>query len=272
MTNDLLKQELFQVKENNYIVSSDSLYYTFARHMLDYIGVEDAVLRDDLIYDIFAEWIEEDRFSFEQLEEFLHITMDDRHLMYGIGTQKDNTVFTRTFSALILASILCKNNQKGFLSPEIIAQTIGRVEEYFVLEKDLRGYVVGSGWAHSVAHGADVINELAKCDSLNKDDLLRLLKILQLKICQGVYVYVDREPDRLSVAVRSILSRMLLDEKDVRIWLESFRSKSYDTWSINIYHQQINIQNFLRSLYFTLKRDDQGYIFIQLIESLILTL
>ncbi|TAN64835.1 DUF2785 domain-containing protein, partial [Paraclostridium sordellii 8483] len=120
--------------------------------------------------------------------------------------------------------------------------------------RDLRGYIDNKGWAHSVAHGADVIDELAKCSVLCKEDLNNLLMILKLKICQGKYVYIDGETDRISIAVRSIFMRYEIDEGDILLWLESFKGYSYiNESSIECYHQNVNITNFLKSLYFTLK-------------------
>ncbi|MCR9022815.1 DUF2785 domain-containing protein, partial [Bacillus paranthracis] len=45
-----LKEELLQIKNNNYAVPEDVDAYPYAQWMLDYIGSPDAELRDDLIY------------------------------------------------------------------------------------------------------------------------------------------------------------------------------------------------------------------------------
>lgn len=272
MTQEDLKQKLLQIQKNNYVLHNDSLYHTLALDMLSHIGAVDPVLRDESIYNIFVRWIEEDRFSQEQLLHFLQISIDDQHLMYGIGSLGNDSVFTRTFSVLIIASILCKNNEKAFLSPDFMRQIKNRVLAYYASEKDLRGYVSHDGWAHSVAHGADAIDELARCSIFGEKDLQGMLKALQQKICQGNYVYIDGEIDRINVAVRTILKRKLIDEEDVTAWLKSFHTEPAKGRSIETYHKQINIQDFFRSLYFTLKHDCPNSMYLGSIENMISTL
>ena len=96
---------------------------------------------------------------------------------------------------------------------------------------------------------------------------------LKLKICQGKYVYIDGETDRISIAVRSIFMRNEIDEDDILLWLESFKGYRYiEELSIECYHQNVNITNFLKSLYFTLKDCIQGFMILDKIEDLITVL
>ncbi|MGL6104634.1 DUF2785 domain-containing protein [Romboutsia sp.] len=270
MKEDILKIKLIQIKENNYEINFDDLYYSLALDMLKHIGTTDAILRDDLIYNIFAKWISQNRFSNQQLQTFLEICTDNDHLMKCVGNENDDTVFTRTFSALVIALIIYSHNQKSFLPDNMIFQTKDSITEYYTKEIDLRGYIGNKGWAHSVAHGADVIDELAQCKTLSKKDLQELLVILKLKICQGEYVYIDGEPDRISIAVRSIFMRGHIDRDTILEWLESFKNyNSRENWSIELYHQKINSTNFLKSLYFTLKGSIEDVIVFDKIQYLI---
>lgn len=276
MTEEILKAKLIQVKEDNYLINEincENLYYYYALDMLKHIGTIDPTLRDDLIYDIFSKWINQNKFSTQQLQTFLEICMDNQHLMKCVGIENDDTVFSRTFSALIIALILYSNNQNNFLSNNEINKTTNTIIEYYTKEVDLRGYVDNKGWAHSVAHGADVIDELGKCSVLCKEDLQKLLMTLQSKICQGKYVYIDGEPDRISIAVKSIFIRAEIDECDILSWLESFKKYNYiKESSIEWYHQNVNITNFLKSLYFTLKGCIQDVIILDKIQCLITNL
>lgn len=273
MTENTLKLKLIQIKEDKYEIKGENLYYTYALDMLKYIGTTDEVLRDDLIYDIFSHWITQNRFSNQQLETFLFICLDNQHLMKGIGLEEEDTVFTRTFSALIIALILYSNNENSFLSQGVIAETTKLIVEYYTKEADLRGYVDKKGWAHSVAHGADVIDELAQCTILEKEDLQKLLILMKLKICQGKYVYIDGEPERISIAVRSIFMRKEIDKGDIELWLEGFKKyKAMNDSSIEWYHQYINITNFFKSLYFVLKDYIKEISILDEIQDLITTL
>lgn len=273
MTAETLKLQLTQIKKDNYVINCESSYYSYALDMLKHIGTTDGSLRDDLIYDIFSKWVNQNRFSTQQLQTFLTICIDNQHLMKCIGAKNDDTVFARTFSALIIALILYSHNQNPFLPEHVIVETKNIIIEYYTKEIDLRGYIDNKGWAHSAAHGADVIDELAQSTVLGKEDLQKLLTTLKLKICHGKYVYIDGEPDRISVAARSILMRNEIDKDDIVLWLESFKKNNLTSdSSIEQYHQKINITNFLKSLYFVLKDCIQGFTVLDKIQDLITTL
>ena len=63
-----LKEELLQIKNNNYAVPEDVDAYPYAQWMLDYIGSPDAELRDDLIYSTLHTWITTDVFRQKNYE------------------------------------------------------------------------------------------------------------------------------------------------------------------------------------------------------------
>ena len=123
MIEDTLKLKLTQIKKDNYDINCEKLYYSYALDMLNHIGTTDPSLRDDLIYDIFSKWINQKRFSNQQLQTFLEICIDNQHLMKCVGAENDDTVFARTFSALIIALILYSHNQKNFLPYNLIVKT-----------------------------------------------------------------------------------------------------------------------------------------------------
>lgn len=273
MRAEKLKLELSEIKKYNYVINCDGLYYTYALDMLNHIGTTDEILRDDLIYDIFSKWIIQNRFSNKEIQTLLDICIDEDHLMKGIGAENDDTVFTRTFSALIIALIIYYHNQNNFLPYNTIVKVKNIMADYYNKEMDLRGYIDNKGWAHSVAHGADVIDELAQCSVLCKEDLKDLLMALESKICQGKYVYIDGEPDRISIAVKSIVMRDEIDGSDILLWLESFKKYDYrNNSSIEWYHQSVNVVNFLKSLYFILKAGNKDIIILDKIQDLITNL
>ncbi len=76
------------------------------------IGPVDPELRVDLTYMVLANWIMDDVYDTDELKQLLNICLDDNHLHYKIGQTESDSVFTRTFSALILAVLFLKDNKK----------------------------------------------------------------------------------------------------------------------------------------------------------------
>ncbi len=135
--------------------------------MAAHIGSPDPELRDDLIYDIFAHWIEADLLDAGQLKQLLDVSLDGSHLFYRIGESGTDSVFTRTFSALVIALIVDAHRRHAFLTSGELHRVKDEIEDYLCRERDVRGYVDGKGWAHAVAHAADMLAELAQCPELS---------------------------------------------------------------------------------------------------------
>lgn len=58
--------------------------------------------------------------------------------------------------------ILGADNHHPFLSEKEFKFVKNRAYDYVEKENDVRGYIAGKGWAHSLAHAADTLDEIAK--------------------------------------------------------------------------------------------------------------
>ena len=80
----------------------------------------------------------------------------------GSASSDTDSVFRRSFSALILGECIARDNKRP-LVPGRQGARVGRpVATWLLRERDLRGFVPGKGWAHAVAHGADALGTLAR--------------------------------------------------------------------------------------------------------------
>ena len=169
-----------------------------ARVCLTHLGSPDLELRDELIYTTLARWIvDKAYFSEVELRDFLQTSLDDQHLFFCLGDEEDDSVFTRSFSSLVIACILERHRKAPFLDEAVIGEVKARVTSYLNQERDLRGYVEGKGWAHAVAHAADVLDELVQCPEVDAAGVLELLACIRESACTPLYVYVHDEEERL---------------------------------------------------------------------------
>jgi hypothetical protein len=176
-----LKQTLVNIKKNSVNLTTEEIH-GLSSLMLESIGSTDSELRDGLIYSLFSKWIIEKRISEERLHEILLTCLNDKHLFLGLGELNTDTVFTRSFSILVITAIVYYHNHiTPFLTEEDIRNTHERVLTYALEEKDLRGFVTNRGWAHSVAHMADCLDELAKCSLIGREQLEQLLLLCRLR-------------------------------------------------------------------------------------------
>ncbi|MFM9278180.1 DUF2785 domain-containing protein [Paenibacillus jiagnxiensis] len=254
ITNDErnLKETLIKIKGQLGNRPDNTELYGLAMYMMNHIGSTDAVLRDELIYSLLSEWVLADLFSLDQLKELLHTAMDGSHLFYRIGEKGADSVFTRSFSVLIIPLILISDRKSSFLTQQDIIKIYDRLIDYCKSEKDTRGYVAGKGWAHSVAHTADAFEDLVQSPYIEQKHLIQILEILQHKICYSDEIYLYEEDERIAAAVVRALDRKLLDIKEVEQWLLSFYAvPDFDRLPESAV-LRMNVKHFLKTLYFRL--------------------
>ncbi|MFB5268847.1 DUF2785 domain-containing protein [Paenibacillus enshidis] len=248
----ILKETLINIKEQGGKRPDNKELYGLSMHMMNHIGSTDTVLRDELIYSLLSEWVLADLFSPDQLKELLHTAMDESHLFYRIGEKGTDSVFTRSFSVLIIPLILISDRKSSFLTQQDILKIYERLIDYCISEKDTRGYVAGKGWAHSVAHTADAFEDLVQSPYIEQKHLIQILEILQHKICSNDEIYLYEEDERIAAAVVRALDSKLLVIKEVEQWLLSFYAvPDFDRLPESAV-LRMNVKHFLKTLYFRL--------------------
>ncbi len=244
------------IVESDYTVPPDYTVADLTPELLELLGSTNIEERDPFGYMILAHWMIRDRYySPNDLRgmaaQLVH------NLAAGLGEKDTDSVFRRTYSILILSLILHRDNQQPFFTETEINNLHRWSLEYFTAEQDLRGYVPGKGWAHSVANTADVFKFLARSRHLNAADLESILIAIADKLLLPVTdLYVHGEDERLVSAIVEILKRELLDWKAWDRWLERFvvwkESWEEGEFVPTIHAPWYNSKNLLRSLYFRL--------------------
>ncbi len=256
--NNNLKERLAKIKSSK--INPDKIENSreLIDEMIDNIGNPDPILRDDLIYSILANWIISGSIDDKSKKYILNRLISKDNLFYKIDLKEDISVLRRSFSVLMIPPLIYSHRKKQYLSESEIREIFNKVCRYFSLENDLRGYIENTGWAHSAAHTADALDELALCEELGKNDLEKILNLIKNKISDNSYVFVNEEEERMCTAVESIISREILSKEFIYNWLESFYINFNKTSFPDNYMIKMNIKNFLRSLYFRFLEKDKN--------------
>jgi hypothetical protein len=246
-----LKDKLLLIKENDYQAPSD--IFPLVQEMIHNIGSLDAQLRDELIYTTLSNWIPGHALTVYELEQILPVVLDENHLHFRLGETNSDAVFTRSFSMLVISLFLSRHRESPFLSKEHIHQIKENVFYNVQKERDYRGYDEVKGWAHAIAHAADVLDDLAQCTELDETDLLTILDLVYQKITVTDCVYSDGEDERMVKSIISVLNRKILSQTYIKQWIERFGDVEKDPEFLPSFRQKNNIKNFLKSLYFRIK-------------------
>lgn len=250
------------IKENAYTVPAGYSVEALTPFLLSYLGSSDFELRDGFAYRILIEWFDKGYYAHADLWDIA--TQMLHNLTIGLGEQHNDTVFLRSYSVLMLAEIVYYDVMlKPEFSEDEIHHILEQVLAYFHAEQDLRGYVPGKEWIHTVAHSADCFFSLAKQRFVSTPDMERIMNALAEKITAPVaHVYLYDEDERLTRPIMAALQRDMLSLPFLTTWLEQFtHSRGRDAWDETRNVETCarhNSKHFLRSLYFQLRAPGFG--------------
>jgi hypothetical protein len=267
-----------EISRNDYKFPEGHRLDELTKTLFAYLGSTDPELRDDIAYIVYANWLKRDMYTKEEIEE--NITTLLANLEKGIGETESDSVFLRAFSVLLLAESVHNDNKKSLFEKELIQTILEKGLWYLDAEKDLRGYIPVKGWAHTLAHTADLMMVLGRNRHLTDEDLVRILQGIANKVMQpNHYVYIHREDERLANAVIQILQRDLLSYEEVEKWVKSFLQPDTFTYD-GSYQEEVgrvyqNTRNLLRSVHIQVFSQDElpqkeklQAIFLKVLESL----
>jgi hypothetical protein len=224
--------------------------------LFSYLGSTDPELRDDIAYIVYANWLKREMYSRDELKPRVAALLSN--LDKGIGQTESDTVFLRTFSILFLAEIVHNDNKKPILEKEQIKSILEKGLWYLDAEKDPRGYVPVKGWAHALAHTADLLLVLARNRYTNEADLGNMLWVISVKMIHSTnHVYIHGEDERLASAILEILRRNQIPFDQVESWTKSFSAPDGKDWKGAYVDEERNrafqnTRNLLRSVYMAL--------------------
>jgi hypothetical protein len=197
--------------------------------IVDLAAEPDPVLRDECGYEILAAWVyQKNLVSGETLEAVR------RKLISGmtihIGESDNPTIFRRSFSALYMSVLAAQDLHKAFLSQAAFRETLDTALKCYSDEKDFRGYIPNSGWAHATAHVADLLKFLARNPQLSTADQRQIVNGIARR-CQTVpSVFAWGEDARMAAALLSIIERKDFDSTAFDPWFKEVVAENKELW------------------------------------------
>ena len=248
------------IQANDYAIPEGYTVEQLTPELLGFLGSPDPELRDDFTLPILAYWMY--RGNYTSMDQRRMIATLGENLTRGIGEGGTDSVFLRSFSALLLAEMVNFDNKHPYLEETEVRMLLLQALAYLGAEMDGRGYVTGKGWAHACAHTADWLMVLARSRHIGKTDLERILKGISVKILStNNPVYIHDEDERLVNAVGEVLNRDILPTEFLISWLEGLAHPASFAWEEAFLTEGggracHNTKCFVRSLYLRLLKAD----------------
>jgi hypothetical protein len=241
-----------QVVADGLRVPTDRSLVEMTEELTRMLGDPDPDIRDGIAFPTMATWID------EGVYDDLLLGLGDgmcHGLDVGLGETGNDTVFRRSFCALILTECIDRSSAAGLVGPDAVLRWGDRVMSWLVREQDLRGFVPGHGWAHAVAHGADALGALARSPYLGRLELTVILDVIADRLLAPTEAFfVCGEDDRLAFATMHLLRRDILGLDVLEPWVARLAAGAQARGSVesNPFHVAGNVQGYLRSLHLQL--------------------
>lgn len=214
-----------------------------------YLASPDPARRDVVAYEVFDHWIG------KQVLADGDVRALTERLVQNLRGPLDvpDGVFRRSFSALVLTSIVARDVAKPLLGDTERRAILAAARDYAHRETDLRGHTGERGWAHAAAHTADVLAQLAKLPSLGDDDRAVILDAVAGFVVRrhGAVLY-HGEDGRLGVAVVAA-ARAGIAQPALDAWLAALKAAATarmgPAFDAGLYAASRNARNLLFTLF-----------------------
>ena len=218
------RQYFRDIAAHQFAVPPGTSAAALAPELIAWLGSPDPELRDTLAYTILDAWIRHTQLIDAQLLTIL--PQLQHNLTIDIGGFGTDSVFLRSYSALILASFAERDLQQPFLSPGQYRALLASAFAYLRDERDNRGFDPIKGWVHSTAHTADLLANLSRNPRFTPADQSALFTGVEQRLRSATSVYTYGEQDRLAVALLCIITRQDFALAGFQSWLDSVQQDS----------------------------------------------
>jgi hypothetical protein len=242
------------IAEADYALPQGYTIEALIPELLEMLASPDPIQRDKYAYLILAHWLVKGMVSPDTMREM--VKQLKPNLKQGIGERGTDSVFRRSFSALMLATLVNQHHITIYLNDVEMRSLLTVALDYLLQEKDLRAYDPQKGWIHATAHTADLLLVLARSRYLDANNLAYLVYAIADKVKrQTGYVFVHEEDERLARAAVIALLREEVSEKVIDAWftrLVAITQLTHPPAQLDtpLHSAHVNTKNLLRSLYF----------------------
>jgi hypothetical protein len=245
------REALLALKEAQWKVADDASRQGLALVLLDCLDAPDPVLRDELGFDAIAHWSRANALTPATLQA-IRTTLQPRLAR----ASADRAGFVQPFAALTLAEVARADRLHPFLTDAERAELVRSATAYLAGVRDYRGYDAAEGWRHGVAHGADLLLQLALNPALDRGQLDAILSAIATQVMPANgHFYIYGEGDRLMAPVFYIGRRGALTTAEWNAWFASLaaaRARPAEPTQTSLAANH-DLAGFLLPLYVSLK-------------------
>jgi len=244
------RDTLLALRHDRFVIADVDRRQSLARALLACLSSPDSESRDRIGYEAYAYWR-----SARALDAGTW-TFVEQNLLAVLDGHDDAAGVARPFAALVLAETAHADRDRPFLQKAQRTTLLDSAIAYFDAVRDYRGFDEDAGWRHGVAHGADLLGELALEPDFDQPELDRILAALATQVvAHDDRVYLFGESERIAAAAARVATRGKHPIEAWQAWLAGVTAPApLASWadaysSLRGLAKRQNTMNFLLALY-----------------------
>ena len=253
--NIMLEQEMIsqlKIKQgNNTALTQEELEWLWEN-----IGNPNPEIRDDLVFNLFGQFIFEQVITKEQLRWLIEKMNVTNPLEYRLEENGSATAY-RSFSALVMGMILQVDGDQtsGYDSCLTNSERVTWMQNgicYLKRETDRTGYDEKLGWVHAFAHGADLLGTIISHSKCTQEYVVEALEVISDIFQKSQQPFIDEEEKRLGLAIFFGIESGNLSQKLLCEWMNKQNFEKLDG-SRESYYRLAMYKSFLATIYFRME-------------------
>lgn len=206
------RARLEALKETGFAIDDPAARARLAEGLLACLASPDPFLRDAIGFEALSHLLRAG-----QIDDATKLRMA-RTLLDRLG-RDDPDGFGRPFAALVLAEVVRADRVARYLPDDLRAAIVAAAADYVAGVRDYRGFDPREGWRHGVAHGADLLMQIAVNPHVaDPAQLARVRNAVAAQVAPADHAYIYGEPERLMLPIILLARRGVFDEADWTAW------------------------------------------------------
>ena len=218
------RSSLQTLKSSSFEVTDAARRQELALALLPCLAVPDPTLRDGIAFEAYYTWLRAKALDQATRKQMLD-TLTSWLQPSLTPARSDAEGFRKPFAALVLSEVARTDRIDTWLTETQRTQLVETAALYVSTITDYRGFDPKVGWRHGVAHGADLLMQLAINPAVDRASVDRLLSAVAAQVAPaGEHSYIDGESGRLARPVLIAAQRGLYTADEWRDWLSKAAS------------------------------------------------
>jgi hypothetical protein len=210
------REALLALRPAQWRVDDDAQRSMLATGLVDCLADPDPALRDSVSFEALSAWLRAKQLP-EATQRALHGALVRR-----LDAPDDAQGFARPFAALALSEVARADRMHPFLRADERNALLESATRYLASVRDYRGFEPMAGWRHGVAHGADLLSQLALHPATTADDHRKILAAIGAQIAPAEgHAYIFGESERLARPILFIARRGTIDAAEWSRWIKA---------------------------------------------------